>query len=810
MRRKSAPRAVAMVNTSISSCFSRGRAHCGSRKDILKQIDADLVAVEDALQRRRQSLAEIDRRLGELQLSPPATAAGAGCVTPSAAMQGPAVPAHAAHPTPPAAALAPSGHSAPSASPSSASLPLHASGDRAGPSAEVSDAAAAAAAALEASTSLPAPPSFAEWLQEHKDFCAAIQKAKRDEESQERTLRHRRQRLQGQLADLQERFFKGESLDASGAAADATAKPNTNRSSAATTAAAARATTSLPCDHTARGLTMEDASAEEAAEPVATSSTHACTGSPALTSARPPSALPTAIRNTMAAPTHRLSQATLQGAGVPWEPIASGAHVGTICFGAAVDAAPAEPPQFGLRACRSAPALPMGATMRMPPVTAGAVAVAALPPETSPAVGFSVDWAACGCTLGAAIVDAGVVPPPATPHRFGRSPSTCARACGSRATAPGAPLATAMEPMVPCGQSRSLSPPRQAVSAPPPWVPVSLRMPLPAVMAMAAGAQVTTIIGHGPPLPVRTFAFVKESERESATTPAMHTRGRPVPAPSAASSPAEAPSPGHQRPLTNLAPVPGDPAMCPGVFELAPPRPTPPATSAIATPSAWTRVPTFSAGFVPTRTATPSRSVSCSTLHAGFASLGNSPGEASFAGSAVAQLTSPPPPQHLVAVGETPPPAVGSPCSSPVAAAPARQIATAATFAVPARVPGNEGAPGGPAALRQASALVPSLATHQQLPRSGAAWGGLPAIISHSASTDKTSGQRSFTDVSGSSFADGLEQWRPRAGHGSFQARAEAMFAPTAIGAPVGMGGPNTTYTGPQPLPRAQPQCPVQ
>mmetsp|Transcript_79853 Transcript_79853/g.158196 ORF Transcript_79853/g.158196 Transcript_79853/m.158196 type:complete len:205 (+) Transcript_79853:2-616(+) len=67
--------------------------------------------------------------------------------------------------------------------------------------------------------------------------------------------------------------------------------------------------------------------------------------------------------------------------------------------------------------------------------------------------------------------------------------------------------------------------------------------------------------------------------------------------------------------------------------------------------------------------------------------------------------------------------------------------------------------------------------------------------------------QQSFSEVKLGSFAEGLEQWRPPANAGSCQARSDATFAPVVVSA---MGGPNATYTGPQPLPRGQPQCPVQ
>jgi len=77
-------------------------------------------------------------------------------------------------------------------------------------------------------------------------------------------------------------------------------------------------------------------------------------------------------------------------------------------------------------------------------------------------------------------------------------------------------------------------------------------------------------------------------------------------------------------------------------------------------------------------------------------------------------------------------------------------------------------------------------------------------VSSHSSSLGC---QQSFSEVKLGSFAEGLEQWRPPANAGSNQTRSDATFVPVVANA---MGGPNATYTGPQPLPRGQPQCPVQ
>lgn len=65
----------------------------------------------------------------------------------------------------------------------------------------------------------------------------------------------------------------------------------------------------------------------------------------------------------------------------------------------------------------------------------------------------------------------------------------------------------------------------------------------------------------------------------------------------------------------------------------------------------------------------------------------------------------------------------------------------------------------------------------------------------------------SFVEVDLGSFAEGLETWRPSPSLGSFQARTEAAFAPTAA---PNVAGPGATYNGPQPLPKGRPPCPVQ
>lgn len=122
-----------------------------ARRDILKQIDSDLLAVEEALNRRRQSLAEIDRKLSELQL-PESNIGGIA----SGGLEGPSV----------------------------LTSPSVGNGQ----------------------TTLRAPGgqgTFSEWLQEHKDFCTGIQHARKDQESQEKNWQQRRELLQSQLGLLQ-------------------------------------------------------------------------------------------------------------------------------------------------------------------------------------------------------------------------------------------------------------------------------------------------------------------------------------------------------------------------------------------------------------------------------------------------------------------------------------------------------------------------------------------------------------------------------------------------------------------------------
>merc|ERR1719310_838775 len=48
----------------------------GDRQNKLRKIDADLAAVEDALEQRRRSLAEIDQKLNCIQPSPAAVSTG--------------------------------------------------------------------------------------------------------------------------------------------------------------------------------------------------------------------------------------------------------------------------------------------------------------------------------------------------------------------------------------------------------------------------------------------------------------------------------------------------------------------------------------------------------------------------------------------------------------------------------------------------------------------------------------------------------------------------------------------------------------
>uniref|UniRef100_A0A7S4Q100 Uncharacterized protein n=1 Tax=Alexandrium monilatum TaxID=311494 RepID=A0A7S4Q100_9DINO len=105
-----------------------------------------------------------------------------------------------------------------------------------------------------------------------------------------------------------------------------------------------------------------------------------------------------------------------------------------------------------------------------------------------------------------------------------------------------------------------------------------------------------------------------------------------------------------------------------------------------------------------------------------------------------------------------------------------------------------------PGAVREA--LQPPSAPGAPGPEAAA-----PAGRVSSRSSSSRTRPRSLPEVDPGPFAEGLEQWRPPSSAGSFQARTEATFAAASAN---GLGGQNATYTGPQPLPRGQPQCPVQ
>lgn len=79
--------------------------------------------------------------------------------------------------------------------------------------------------------------------------------------------------------------------------------------------------------------------------------------------------------------------------------------------------------------------------------------------------------------------------------------------------------------------------------------------------------------------------------------------------------------------------------------------------------------------------------------------------------------------------------------------------------------------------------------------------------VSSSAPGYPQSQKQSFAVSEAGSVGDGLEQWRPPPSVASFQLRTEAALAGPGMRGP---SAPNATYHGPQPIPSAQPQCPVQ
>eukprot|EP00929_Paragymnodinium_shiwhaense_P036463 TRINITY_DN19539_c0_g1_i5.p1 TRINITY_DN19539_c0_g1~~TRINITY_DN19539_c0_g1_i5.p1 ORF type:complete len:725 (+),score=144.94 TRINITY_DN19539_c0_g1_i5:243-2417(+) len=155
---------VIMCDESSTSRVLDGFLESSSRRDMLRQIDADLQAVEDALTRRRQSLADIDRKLHELTLP-----GGADNVTLSG-ING--------------------------SMPEETKLIISHKGGLNGTSPVPASSVAIAQPGMEE------PTSFVEWLKEHKEFCQSVARARQQRQEQEDAWQRRRQQLQSQLFSL--------------------------------------------------------------------------------------------------------------------------------------------------------------------------------------------------------------------------------------------------------------------------------------------------------------------------------------------------------------------------------------------------------------------------------------------------------------------------------------------------------------------------------------------------------------------------------------------------------------------------------
>jgi len=656
----------------------------GSRREILSQIDADLLAVEAALSRRRQSLAEIDRKLNRLQ------AVGADAFSDTRPTTASTIPAAAA---------------APDEDP------------------ERSGTARREELAANSPMQAAIGPSFAEWLNEHKDFCASIQRARRDEESQELTLQSRREKLRGQLSEIQARFFSGDSLDSARqrpAAADDQENwgPALSRCNSGVEL--------LKCTPSASSRSLGSAEVQRASLPATLLSSRSSSPLGGM-------GMRCTSRGTIRSPAQtQSSHENLQAA--TWRSDISASAAGRAVTARGSDGAAAGHPAIGgsarvLRSSRSVPAL-----WELSSADTGSEPPAVLPQ---------------GALARAELVAVG----------GGRYGGASVR-----------------------GVARSLSP------APTRRTRCVVAVPAAAVIAQVqVGSQVpcgTTVVAANPmlaqPLVVGTqqhfhfYAAVALSvPHASAARPASPCRLRSAVTPA-------------------LAPLPASP----GCLRL-------PAADTFVMPAAQAWSP-------------PQASLGCAHLpsadtfvvplgHA-WAQFGANPGgtqpSSSKAPSAIAALPAARSPITLPAPPPPPPP-------PPVAtSAPQPSEPLGASAPAPVWNPSLQTSRVCPPVRQSAMPLPPPPPPAPALQWSGARTGDVPCHVSWSTA----SGQKSFVEVGGGSFADGLEQWRPRAGHGSFQARTEATFAApiVAAGAPRCVGSANATYNGPQPLPRAQPQCPVQ
>jgi len=671
---------------------------CGkpnSRRDLLKQIDIDLLAVEDALSRRRHSLAQIDKKLSELQ-SP-----GGQGTTAARLLRGEEVAEHQLATEATASAVIEAGTHHPC---SASHGPSRVSAQQL--QAVAPEPARAPAAALQTpwvnrrSDEL----NFTEWLQDHKDFCNGIQQAQRNQEQQERALQRRRIMLENQLVSLQMQI---ESLPKA-------EWPSVGAVSQSPSASSTSYGGSLhaPIDMSANATSSVVPGAEND-----TARSH-----------------PRTVCRSASSPTLPLTGEA--------NPASSRTH------------SPPPSCQVVRREQYLTPHMqPLRMALHSPP-----------PRSVHPVPCNSVERSASTSVLETAspvAADSGV------------SVLTSNRSvCGSEA-------ATSVTPRM---TSRSTSRP---MLTPISSQPRSARSP--EASQSVRRATGTSLILTSTPLSTRDQQQQQQTRSRSYTPAAATFPPRSnAPAQRQASSRSPTPQPVVTGPTPPM-PAGASPAQLAAFHRqqqlrssdagAAPPCSMPPPPAAAAAAAA---APNFKAGsaaipgmrrdprlqqfqfFRENHDGTPiSRVPSSKDLQVGVAS------EAS---------------QRAVPAGQ-------------------QQQQQQQQLPLPQPLP-----------LQEVQARQQLLAGVQPpaplLPGRGVASpaGGIQPsrVSSHSSSLGC---QQSFSEVKLGSFAEGLEQWRPPANVGSCQARSDVMFAPVVANA---MGGPNATYTGPQPLPRGQPQCPVQ
>lgn len=844
------------------------KAARGARRDILKQIDSDLLAVEEALNRRRQSLAEIDRKLSELQLpdsnSGASTSRGAEA---SSVLSSPQ--ASSGHPT---VVIAPGG-----AAPAGVS---------AAPTAAVQGGQAA----------------FSEWLQEHKDFCTGIQHARRDQENQERTWQHRRQLLQSQLSLLQSQLQTSCRTLASTSAVSTNVVPGSIVGAAwsgpqpgrSVSFPAATATFQPHLVHRAHSWSVPTFGQMEAGS--AASRPQSSRGP------RPP--LPGRRRSVVcmasapAAPPISASGGSVGGSPV----LAPSAHIAAATGAVyAEDATPVRqssrtmsrsPPRARARSeprgpasvaedllltrvstttqsARSTPmirrppfmrgaeaslafmpgaaysvTLPSGSP-RSSPVAAVRVVPGALTARTSPVVTSRVTRArTVSPTRQSSPVPAALLVPlqVANPTPLVASPPWlspglpgCPAACsggrsllqlsvasqpGGSGAVPVAPVAAAPAPSsVPLTQEKAADAaglaapvglPHPVLNVP---LPPLLQEPLEAASAApvpkvtpphtssaAAAAAYAAVAAAGARQQVPWPGFPGPSV-ESFRAKASRGRSRggsPSPPPPQASPPpqvpprvgATSPAPLPQQVPLAPAPMPSfDIAKSPTIqvsssFEAPPPPPPPPGPQNHSFEPQLTRVPSSFVAPLPAAAgaAAPAVSGSCN-------------GGRPFANGRPDQV---PNPRNASFATVGPHPAT---TAGPVPRDMSRCLSM--EYPLPPQPP-SAGEDRNGLGARQLSMLL-SPPPPPPVRASGGP-GDFPVARAPSSFSSSCYPQ-SFSEVNLGSFAEGLEQWKPPPSIGSFQLRTEAAFAPIAA---TRIEGPNATYTGPQQMPRGQPQCPVQ